>query len=306
MKLYVLAGHGGSPYDPGAGGFGMEEAERVRALAARIKAFGGDYVEVLDTSRNWYADGGINRLSLPADAQVVELHMDAAQGARGGHVIYCGSLDPDDYDVALSRFIAGVFPGRANILVGRTDLANPNRAANRGISYRLIENGFITSWEDLTIFNERMDEIACGYLDVFGIPHGGVAHTHEPEPEPEPEPEKPQAASLDCDGYWGAQTTRRLQRFFNLYEDGIVSSQYAGYADDNPGLVGGWDWVYSANGSPTISAIQARVGVEQDGLIGPKTIKAMQNHFGTPVDGVVSGPSAMVKEMQKRLNAGTF
>ena len=303
-KLYIICGHGGN--DPGAGGFGMSEAERVRALAARIKAFGGDQVEVLDTSRNWYADAGINRLTLPAGAQLVELHMDAAQGARGAHVIYCGNLNPDSYDRALANFISGVFPGRANILVGRTDLANPNRAANRGISYRLVENGFITSWEDLTIFNERIDDIAKGYLDVFGISYDG-ADVPEQKPAVEPEPEQPaKVGAIDTDGWWGQGTTRRLQEYFGLTVDGIISSQYAGYANSNPGLVGGWDWVYSVKGSPTIKAIQKKVGATQDGIFGPATCRALQKYLGTPQDGVVSGPSTMVKEMQKRLNAGTF
>ena len=73
----VIAGHGAG--DPGACAHGCSEAERVRALASRMEALGGDAVEVLDTSRNWYADNGISSLSLPSGAsQMVELHMDSA------------------------------------------------------------------------------------------------------------------------------------------------------------------------------------------------------------------------------------
>ena len=43
-----------------------------------------------------------------------------------------------------------------------------------------------------------------------------------------------------------------------------------------------------------------------DGYLGPKTIKAMQRHFGTPVDGIISKPSLVIKEMQKALNKGKF
>ena len=39
-----------------------------------------------------------------------------------------------------------------------------------------------------------------------------------------------------------------------------------------------------------------------DGYCGPNTIKGMQKHFGTPVDGYISAPSTVVKAMQKRLN----
>ena len=119
--------------------------------------------------------------------------------------------------------------------------------------------------------------------------------------------EQPSASGdIDVDGYWGRNTTKKLQQHFGLYVDGIISSQYAVYENSNPGLVGGWDWVSSPKGSPTIRAIQKAVGVEQDGIIGPLTIKAMQRYFGTPVDGEIWGPSAMVKKMQAALNAGTF
>lgn len=119
--------------------------------------------------------------------------------------------------------------------------------------------------------------------------------------------EQPSASGdIDVDGYWGRNTTKKLQQHFGLYVDGIISSQYAVYEDSNPGLVGGWDWVSSPKGSPTIRAIQKVVGVEQDGIIGPLTIKAMQRHFGTPVDGEIWGPSVMVRKMQAALNAGTF
>lgn len=46
--------------------------------------------------------------------------------------------------------------------------------------------------------------------------------------------------------------------------------------------------------------------LEVDGYLGPKTISALQRYLGTPVDGVLSEPSLMVMELQKRLNAGKF
>lgn len=129
--------------------------------------------------------------------------------------------------------------------------------------------------------------------------NGGSAPTAQPEAS------KPaQASKIDQDGIWGKDTTRALQKYFGLIVDGVVSSQYAYYTNSNPGLTGGWDWVLRPQGSPTIRAIQSLVGVTQDGIIGPKTISAMQKYFGTPVDGEVWCPSSMVKEMQRRLNAG--
>lgn len=159
MHLFIIAGHGAG--DPGATGNGYTEAERVRVLAAHIGALGGSNVTIADTSRNWYADNGISKLSIPKDYQIIELHMDSASAsARGGHVIINGKYKPDQYDNALAKMISAIFPGRSQIVVGRTDLANPKRAAAKGYPYRLMECGFITSVTDVKIFNSRMDDIA--------------------------------------------------------------------------------------------------------------------------------------------------
>lgn len=166
-KLFVICGHGAG--DPGADGGGYTEAERVRALGARIKALGGSEVELGDTSRNWYRDGGINRLE--TSAPVVELHMDASgvPGAHGAHVIIKSGFAADEYDRALADRLSAMMPGRAEKIVHHSELANVNRAARRGINYRLVENGFIDSDVDLAYFNEHVDDIARVYLEVFGI-----------------------------------------------------------------------------------------------------------------------------------------
>lgn len=176
-KLYVICGHGAG--DPGADGGGYTEAERVRALAARIKALGGSEVELGDTSRNWYRDGGISRLE--TSAPVVELHMDASgvPGAHGAHVIIKKGFEPDEYDRALADRLSAMMPGRADKLVKVSNLANVNRAARRGINYRLAENGFIDSPCDLAYFNSHVDDIARAYLEVFGIEPGSAPS--EPE-----------------------------------------------------------------------------------------------------------------------------
>ena len=165
--LFVICGHGAG--DPGADGGGYTEAERVRTLGRRIKELGGNAVELGDISRNWYADGGLN--SLRTDKPVVELHMDASgvPGAKGAHVIIKKGFEPDAYDRALAARLSAMMPGRAETIVGRSDLANPNRAARRGINYRLAENGFIDSSEDLAYFNAHIDDIARAYLAAFGI-----------------------------------------------------------------------------------------------------------------------------------------
>ena len=166
--LFIIAGHGAG--DSGAVGYGYTEAERVRALARRIVALGGSNVTLGDVSRNWYADKGISSLNIPKSYQILELHMDSGIAtAKGGHVIIKAGYSPDQYDTALANFIGSFFPGRANKVVGRAHLANVNRAAAKGYSYRLLENGFITNKTDLTKFNEKIDDLARGILKSFCI-----------------------------------------------------------------------------------------------------------------------------------------
>ena len=151
-------------------------------MAARIGALGGSNVTIADTSRNWYADNGISKLSIPKDYQIIELHMDSASAsARGGHVIINGKYKADQYDNALAKMISGIFPGRSQIVVGRTDLANPKRAAAKGYPYRLMECGFITSATDVKIFNSRMDDIARGILQAFGLSAVGTSTSTKTE-----------------------------------------------------------------------------------------------------------------------------
>lgn len=168
VQLFIICGHGAG--DPGACGNNYSEAERVRALAAKIKEFGGDSVTIGDTSKNWYKSNLVNNNNIPKGAKVLELHMDSASAdAKGAHIIIKSGFSADEYDKALAEFLAKMFSGRSNTIVGRSDLANPNRAASAGINYRLAECGFISNAGDVAIFNSKMDEIAKGILACFDI-----------------------------------------------------------------------------------------------------------------------------------------
>ena len=301
-------GHGDG--DPGASGNGYKEYERVRALAKRIKAYGGDNVTVGDTGRDWYKDNLISSLNISKNWQIVELHMDgaSASSARGGHVIINSGYDPDKYDKALAEFISGILPGRASTIVKRSDLANPKRAATKGYPYRLLECGFITNAQDVKIFNGQMDDIAKGILSVFGIKVSGSATgTSKPaESKPAASTSKPAASAskteqLKVDGWWGKDTTKRLQRIFKTPVDGIVSNQdpaqkkYLLRADS-----GSWDFKGTGNGSDLIGAMQRYVGEKDDGFMGAKTIKAWQKKLGVTVDGYMGENT--VKKLQQWIN----
>lgn len=112
---------------------------------------------------------------------------------------------------------------------------------------------------------------------------GSIVYTSIPTPIPTPTKPQAQVTQIIADGYWGTNTTLRLQQFFGTPQDGIISKP-----------------------SMLIKKIQKAVGTTQDGYLDKDTIKKMQAHFGTPQDGVISKPSLMVKEMQKSLNNNKF
>lgn len=191
--LYVICGHGAG--DPGSSGGGKNEADLVRQLAARMKVLGGGSVEVLDTSKNWYAQKLVNSTlkSKVGGNPVIELHMDWSESnsAKGGHVIIDADLSADGYDNALADYISKKFPGRDDKLVKRNNLANLNRAQAQGINYRLLECCFISNTGDREMFIADMDEVAAGILGAFGI-GGGAASSPQQTPQAPQAPAQPQ------------------------------------------------------------------------------------------------------------------
>jgi hypothetical protein len=129
---------------------------------------------------------------------------------------------------------------------------------------------------------------------------GGTIPVDKPLPPVTP---PPAPSGLVVDGQWGGATTRRLQEVLGTPVDGVISHQWKSSANEN---------IYSAQfdktktGSTVARAMQSRLGVGADGLFGSDSVKALQRHYGTPVDGIISPTSTVVKAMQTALNAGTF
>lgn len=190
-KIFVICGHGAG--DSGACGNGFREADQVRKLGKRIKEFGGNNVMLGDVNRNYYRDNGISHLTISKDYKIIELHMDSSDEstAKGAHVIIKAGFKADQYDNELANFLSGMFPGRSNKIVGRSDLANVNRAASKGYNYRIVECGFISNPDDASRFNNNIDEIARGILKCFDINAGAS----KPASKPAPTISKPQKPS---------------------------------------------------------------------------------------------------------------
>lgn len=127
-------------------------------------------------------------------------------------------------------------------------------------------------------------------------------------------PRQDSADKIEVDGYWGSNTTFKLQQVLNApFKDGIISRQNPDHKGRCPGCTSGWEWgMGDGSGSQTIKLIQAKVGVTQDGLIGPNTINALIGYFmnygsgATVKDGKLDNESLTIKAMQRRLNEGKF
>ena len=116
----------------------------------------------------------------------------------------------------------------------------------------------------------------------------------------------PSTGNLAVDGFWGADTTRRLQEVLGTPEDGQVSSQSSHWRSRNPGLTSGWQWTSKPVGSLLIAEMQRRLGVKDDGLIGTSTIDALSKRYGIKGDGKLDRESLTIKALQRALNRGTF
>lgn len=317
-KLYLICGHGDG--DPGACAGGVKEADQVRELAQLVKQRGGSSVEVLDPSKNWFketkAGRGLQTLSLPAGAMVLELHRDSVENteAKGAHVIIKDGYKADSFDEKLAQNLAKIFPGRPVTLVGRSNLLNVNAAARRGINYRLAEVGFISNAEDRKIFAERKADIADAILDAAGIKASHVAATPTAAPNPvTPADTKAETAKLDLDGNFGPATVRRAQTLAGTPVDGVVSSQASPDKKYVPSRTSAWQYV-AANwyGSNLVEAVQKKVGAKVDGLWGEDTSRRVQKRLAamgydvgkSGSDGYF-GPDSC-KAFQRMLNDGKF
>lgn len=179
----------------------------------------------------------------------------------------------------------------------------------------LIEHGFMTNAKDFElIFGSKQAKYIedMAQADVKAIQrYFGESYKAQPKPKqkPKPSPNKPKPSGkktasprLIEDGWWGVQTTRALQQALGTVADGELWNQ-----SRNPitlKITGGVK--FGSGGSPVIRVLQKKVGAKVDGYLGVETFRKLQAYLGTPVDGEMWTPSTAVKEMQRRLNAGTF
>ena len=110
---------------------------------------------------------------------------------------------------------------------------------------------------------------------------------------------------IDVDGKWGAETTGGLQTVLGTTVDHIVSDQPKSNKPQYPNVDASWEWVAKGtNGSAVIKALQKKIGAKPDGFAGYETAGKLQTFLGVEDDHVV-GPKT-VTALQKRINSGKF
>ena len=176
-KHLVVFGHGQG--DPGAIGNGYQEATFTRnILGPKLKAWSAKlknnqidfYNESLDMYQQTKAGGGAYEVN--GYASVTEFHLDSASAtATGGHVIINAKFSPDSNDLALGKVLekyVGLWgSSKPTGTVGRSDLLNCNVFANRGISYRLVELGFISNASDVKKLVDNIDAVAKEIIEAI-------------------------------------------------------------------------------------------------------------------------------------------
>ena len=191
MKILLIAGHGGTPYDSGAVGCGYTEAVETRrmadALAPLLKARGFE-VAMYDQSKDAYkvvTQGG--SLPLSGIGYVMELHLNSAasdpkgDGRTTGTEIYVHENEKGVTveETILRRVCALGFKNRG--VKRSTGLAVLKHVFKRGVSHALIETCFIDDKDDMALYGRQFDAIARAIAD--GVAEGFGVTVQEPEKE---------------------------------------------------------------------------------------------------------------------------
>ena len=113
-----------------------------------------------------------------------------------------------------------------------------------------------------------------------------------------------QPHGLAVDGVPGPATISALQAALGTPVDGVISDQYAENRQFVPASDGapGWEWTNGGGGSQMIAELQRRLGVTDDGILGPATVRALQERLGVEADGYWG--AATTRALQEKLNRG--
>ena len=180
MKILLIAGHGGSPYDSGAVGCGYTEAVETRRMATAVAPLLRNYgfeVVMYDQKNDAYKvlkNGG--SLPLSGVGYVIELHLNAAANDPKGNgkttgvevLVHTGETGITVEQAICRRIAALGFTSRG--VKRRGDLLVMNTVHRKGISHALIETCFVDDADDMKLYKAKFYDIAHAIAD--GVAEG--------------------------------------------------------------------------------------------------------------------------------------
>lgn len=141
------------------------------------------------------------------------------------------------------------------------------------------------------------------YVDISHYSKGRKAKGKASKPEKT----SGKASKLAVDGSLGTESVKAMQKWLGTTADGIISGQAESNKKYMPACNNSaWQFTSHANksekptGSQAIKALQKKLGVTADGIMGQVTIKALQKYLKVKVDGYLGADTA--KALQRYLN----
>ena len=223
------------------------------------------------------------------NAHNVDLDVSIHLNAGGGHgcEVYGYSNNISGVGARVSANIASALGITNRGFKVRTNLYVLHRTNSPAI---LIECCFVDSKED----HDKWSVDKCAHAIADAIIGNRAASTPQPRPQPK--------HVNHVDGVWGEATTKALQRYLGTVVDGIISHQLV---SSEKLLISRFGHTFrfddTRKGSLCIKALQKKLGVTADGLIGENTIKALQRWLGVKADGVCGKNTTMA--LQKFLES---
>lgn len=313
-KIFIDPGHGGD--DPGATANGLKEKDLTLDLSKRTKKYLDDNYTGHTTKLSRTSDKTMSLKQRTDDANkwgadyFLSIHINAGGGTGYEDYIYNGLSNSSKAAKIRNIVHAEIVKTLKKYKVKNRGKKKANFHVLREskMPAMLSETLFIDTGKDAKLLKDNKFLKDIGQSHAKGIAKAlklkSKSSSSSKPSKPKPKPSKPSNKdNLTVDGKWGKDTTRALQRSLGTPVDGVLGGQLRNAVTN---ALYGNTVSFGSGGSVVIRALQRKVGATADGLLGPDTVRRLQRHLGTVVDGKLSRPSLVVKELQRRLNAGTF
>lgn len=266
-----------------------------------------------DTSRDWYFEDATVSAAIQLTRELM-----AKYGVPADHVIrhydVTGKICPNPYVYnhtahtwdAFKAQISGQTSKPVQPAEQPTDWKATGTATCGGNSVRVRRepNGAVAGSLNSGQRFEVDGQVSGNWtrVNIAGIGVGWMATQYVIPDKAQPAQQTTSKIILKADGLWGASTTKRLQQYFGLAQDGKISNQLNAYKHLSPGILSA-EWSNTPNGgSMLVRKMQEWVGKPTDGYIGAGFNIGLQAKFGKTQDGVLSKPSQTITAMQEWLN----